>query len=485
MMQRIFARNILFLIFVNLVIKPIWIFGIDRNVQLHIGNEGYGLYFALFNFSIMFQILMDLGMLYYSTNKISRNPQNIKNYLPNIITAKFLLTILYLIIVIAIGYIVGYRGAALWLLLLLGVLQAVNSMMLYLRSNVAAMQFFTKDSILSVVDRLFVIVSCGVLLLTPTMLSYLTIEMFVFLQIIGMLITCIAAYLFTTGRQIIRWNLDFKMVLGIIKQSIPYAVLVFFMGVYMRVDAIILELANGSFEVGEYAKAYRLMDIANSISGVLFASILLPLFGRMIQNKERVQPIVSLCLYILMSVAITAIIAVWYWGADIMRLLYHSEEETSLQQQKILFALSIAYCFYSLNYIYGTLLTADRNIKQLTITAIAGVVINIIGCIIVAEKYGALGIAIVSAITIASVALINIFVSHNKSSLQLSVHFRAVWKMVFFAIIVFFCGYLINQWNGNIWLQMLLFSLSSLVAIGAMGIIPIKKLSVLLQKEKQ
>ncbi len=483
-MQRIFARNIIFLILVNLIIKPLWIFGIDRNVQLHIGNEGYGLYFALFNFSMMFQILMDLGMLYYSTNKVSRQPKSIESYLPNILTAKFILTILYLVVVITIGYIVGYRGFALWLLFLLGILQAVNSVMLYLRSNVSALQYFTKDSLLSVVDRLFVILSCGILLITPALLPYLTINMFVLLQIAGMLITCFAAYFFTIGKQAPQWNINLKRVIGIIRQSLPYAILVFFMSIYIRIDAIILELLNGSYEVGEYAKAYRLMDIANSISGVLFAAILLPMFGKMLQNKENVQPIVSLCLRLLISVAITAAVVVWYWGADIMQLLYHSEIEAE-REQKILFALMIAYGFYSLNYIYGSLLTANRNIKQLTITAIIGVVVSVTGCIFVASKYGALGIAYICAATIAVVALLNVIVAHSKHQLRLSIDIKEIGKMLLYAIIIYICAYRVGKWISNIWLQLIVFGLFSISAISILGIIPIKKLRLLLPNNRK
>ncbi|MFT5621837.1 MAG: hypothetical protein ACI9QR_002178, partial [Flavobacteriaceae bacterium] len=52
MAQRLF-RNIFLLIFVNLLVKPLWIFGIDLHVQNTVGAENYGFYFVIFNFSFL------------------------------------------------------------------------------------------------------------------------------------------------------------------------------------------------------------------------------------------------------------------------------------------------------------------------------------------------------------------------------------------------------------------------------------------------
>ena len=53
-MQRKFLTNLLFLIFVNVLIKPFYIFGIDRTVQVTVGTADYGLYAVLYNFSILY-----------------------------------------------------------------------------------------------------------------------------------------------------------------------------------------------------------------------------------------------------------------------------------------------------------------------------------------------------------------------------------------------------------------------------------------------
>ena len=50
-MNREFLINALFLVLVNLLIKPFYVFGIERVIQDRVGAETYGLYATLFSFS--------------------------------------------------------------------------------------------------------------------------------------------------------------------------------------------------------------------------------------------------------------------------------------------------------------------------------------------------------------------------------------------------------------------------------------------------
>ncbi len=58
-MQRIFFSNLVLMMFLNLLIKPIALFGIDATVQNRVGAAEYGLYFSLLNFSVILNMLLD------------------------------------------------------------------------------------------------------------------------------------------------------------------------------------------------------------------------------------------------------------------------------------------------------------------------------------------------------------------------------------------------------------------------------------------
>ena len=79
-MQRIFFSNLMLMILLNLLIKPIALFGIDATVQNRVGPENYGLYFSLLNLSVLFNILLDFGINNYTTKHLAQDPEEIKKY---------------------------------------------------------------------------------------------------------------------------------------------------------------------------------------------------------------------------------------------------------------------------------------------------------------------------------------------------------------------------------------------------------------------
>src|SRR5215207_9430433 len=97
-MQKKFITNLAFLLFLNLLIKPFWLVGIDRVVQNTTGAEVYGQYYALFNFSFLFNILLDLGITNFNNRNISQNRQLLQKHLSGIISVRLALAGMYFFI---------------------------------------------------------------------------------------------------------------------------------------------------------------------------------------------------------------------------------------------------------------------------------------------------------------------------------------------------------------------------------------------------
>ena len=163
-MQKKFLKNLGLLLFLNLLVKPFWILGVDRQVQNVVGTEEYGLYFTIFNFSYLFYIFLDLGITNFNNRNIAQNNQLLSKHLAGIGTMKLLLGIFYAIIIFSAGVAWGYRGRELYLLAWVGANQFLLSLILYVRSNLSGLLLFKTDSFLSVLDRLIMILICGFLL---------------------------------------------------------------------------------------------------------------------------------------------------------------------------------------------------------------------------------------------------------------------------------------------------------------------------------
>ena len=163
-LKRKFITNLILLLSLNLLIKPFWIFGIDRTVQNLVGDESYGLYFALFNFSMLLNILLDVGITNYNNRNIAQHNFLLPKHLSNIVGLKFMLAIVYAVFSLRVALIIGYNKIQFHLLFFLIFNQFLISFTLYLRSNISGLHLFRTDSFISVLDRSMMIVICSVLL---------------------------------------------------------------------------------------------------------------------------------------------------------------------------------------------------------------------------------------------------------------------------------------------------------------------------------
>lgn len=68
-----FLSDFFFIQIINLLIKPVWILVIDRKVQNLLPNEEYGTYFSLTGYSLLFMILLDLGLTNYNNREVAIN----------------------------------------------------------------------------------------------------------------------------------------------------------------------------------------------------------------------------------------------------------------------------------------------------------------------------------------------------------------------------------------------------------------------------
>jgi len=443
-LKRKFITNLLLLLFLNVLIKPFWIFGIDLTVQNMVGDESYGLYFSLLNFSMILNILLDLGITSYNNKNIAENRHLLRKHISNIVGLKFILAGVYAIVTIIIALIIGYRNIQLHLLFFLILNQFLISFTLYLRSNISGLHLFRTDSFLSVLDRTLMIIICSVLLFTHVTSQPFKIEWFVYAQTAAYLLTSLITFgvvLARTGK--LKFYFDRRFFMAFLKKSYPYALLVLLMSFYNRIDSVMLErlLSNGKEQAGIYAHAFRLLD-AVSMFGVLFAGLLLPIFARMIKQKEDIGPMVQFSFLLLFVPAIILSLSSGFYDHEIMVLLNYSNSELSASIFRL---LMISFLGIATTYIFGTLLTANGSIRQLNLMALIGMGINVGLNILLIPEIQALGSAWASLVTQLFTAFAQTILAVY--FLKLKINYRLIAKLIAFVGFVFLAGYLSKQIN--------------------------------------
>lgn len=400
MKQKDFVFNLCLLIFLNLLVKPFWLLGIDVGVQNSVGAESYGLYFSLTNFTLLFYMVLDMGTANYNNRNIARNSQLLDKHLSNYITLRLLLGVVYFVLIYVVALLIGYRGEQLRLLFWIGLNQFLSLFLLYVRSNISALQMFKTDSVISVTDKLLMILFCGLLLWGNVTDQSMKIEWFVWSQTVAYLVTIAISLSIVLKKANLRklsWNPAFFLV--IIKKSFPYALVTLLMACYYRMDSVMLERmlpsGTGAMQSGIYASAFRLLDTLAMI-GYLFAVILLPLFSKMLKQKEDVVPIVRTSFSLLFLFSVSAVVILYVYRDPLIHLFYSAIAESSIPVFRLIIFGLIPI---SMNYLFGTLLTANGSMKQLNIIASIGIVINVTVNLLLIPRMQACGSAVASLCT--------------------------------------------------------------------------------------
>ena len=456
-MQRKFLTNLGLLLFLNLLVKPFWVLGIDRSVQNAVGAEEFGFYFSILNFSFLLNILLDLGITNFNNRNIAQNHQLLNKHFSSILILKILLAFFYAVVTFSIGLIIGYNSVQFKILFWVAINQFILSFILYLRSNISGLLLFKTDSLMSVLDRLLMILFCSILLWGNITEMKFQIEWFVYAQTAAYSLTALIALIVVINKAAFRklnWNLPFLIM--ILKKSFPFALLVLLMAQYNRIDTVLIERLLpgklGDQQSGVYAQAFRLLDAANMIA-YLFAVLLLPLFSKMIKLKQSVENLVKLSFSLLFTVSVIAAIGSYFYNYEIMNWLYpiYGDESTAeysnrIEQSAFIYGLLMfGFVAISTVYVFGTLLTANGSLKTLNIVAATGVVISVFLNILLIPKFHAIGSAYASltAQFVTSIAQV--------IAVQVIFKFRINYKFLI-TLVIFVVGVvLISYASKHIW----------------------------------
>ena len=484
-MYQKFLKNLFILLALNLLIKPFWLLGIDRGVQNTVGASEYGFYFALLNFSFLFNILLDFGITNYNNRTIAQNNNLIGKLFPGIFVLKLLLFVVYLIFTLVGAFVIDYTSQQISLLLLLAVNQLFMSMVLYLRSNLSGMQLFRTDGFISVLDRLLMIILVGVLLWGQVVEEF-KISYFVYAQTVSHVITfliTLAIVKTKSGVKLRKIQFNVPLMLVVLRQSFPFAVLILIMTITSRADGVMIEriLPDGARYSGIYASAFRLLDASVQFA-FLFAVLLLPMFSRMLSLKQQVGALTKIAFTLLIAPTITLVIGSGIYSHEIMALLYPTypgETASQFSARLMLSGPTFALLMIGLigsasSYVFGTLLTANGNLRQLNIIALAGLIVNLSLNFLLIPVMKTEGAAIASLATQWLVAGIQLVVVYRIFRFRIEPGY--LYKLIIFVAGVGVIGFLSTMLPWQWYINIVLMALTSLSFGAAIRLFQIRKM---------
>lgn len=420
------------MIVLNLLIKPLWIFLIDRQVQNIVGYEEYGKYFAILNLSYILFFLSDAGLSNLMNQRMANN--SVVNVL-QLIRIKIFLLISYIVVCCFAAWLTHISS---WSILFYVVsIQALTSLFVFFRNIITANQFFTVDAWFSIADKFLMTVVVGSILYT-SLFGTISLLWFLKIQTVSTGVAVLFSLLFILKK---RWIVTAikEDVENIIKQILPFAVIILLMSVHYRLDGFLLEriYLHGALETGIYASAYRLLDAGNVI-GYLAASFLVPFIAKHLTDKTIVEETILTTRHVLIFFSIGVACFTLVFAPWIERILYHSDNS---YHSKVIALCVAALPAYYLVHIYGSMLTAASQFNQFITILILSVVINIVLNILLIPTYGAIGCC-AAALASQYFCGTSCYVAATKA-FSISYHFKSVFTYVLSAallLLIFYIG---------------------------------------------
>jgi O-antigen/teichoic acid export membrane protein len=478
-MQGKFLSILLLSLVLNLLIKPISLFGIDAAVQNRVGATEYGLYFSLLNLSVLFNILIDLGINNYTIRTMAQDPFVATKHVGRIMVLRGLLFLIYSLFTLGVAVFIGYQGHELQLMGVLIFNQLLIMFTAYARSYFSGLHYFKTDALLSVLDRFLLIFICGFVLYSSFFTTHFQIEWYIWIQTICYAITLIVALILLS--RIINLNhfkFDRKFSAAVIKQSLPYAALILLMLLYTRSDSVILERLheNGRFEAGVYAQGFRLLD-ALYMFGMVFAGLLFPMFSRLLnQSKKDIIPLLQTSGNLLIGGCVVLIITLYFNAELVLSWIYEQNVIYSAQSFRW---LMLGFLGISINFIFGTLLSANGSFKALNYLACVAVIFNIGMNLFMAPLYGSVGIGITFFITQVGVAIAQLLIAQKKIGFLFVPKFIGLHLILTLTLIII--GVVVQKTAGLFFIQLLVGGLLLLL----LRIINLKELKMMFLPSKE
>lgn len=460
----------------NAVIKPLWIFGIDRQVQNEVGATEYGIYFSLFNLSVMFSFLCDWGLTAYFNRQVASRQEGFKQLTGEFLQAKIQFIAIFGIIVLIVAGISGVDSRHYDVVCGVIAIQAFSSLFLFFRGVITADQRFRTDAWLSVLDKLLMIIGCSYFLFVPSS-GGITIQKFIWLQVIctGLSIIVTIPILLRAKFLFHFYETAFPLIPSAIwkrmKDAFPYALIVLLMSVHYRFDGFLLEriYPQGAHEAGTYATGYRLLDAGNMIA-TLFTIFLLPFIARRwSEQKEITSVILNLRHFLIvpaMGIALVAILmAPW-----LQHILYPAANGNTIE---VLQWCLPALIGYTLVNIYGTVMTAAGHIRSFCIITAIAVAVNITLNLILIPHYGAVGCCIASLISQTGCGIATIW--FVKKQLRVNIDIRSLLIYIIIAGLIGTVLYFGNDLGVLPWLSIAIAAILAIALLFITGLLKINK----------
>ena len=361
---------------------------VESLVQDRLGHATFGVVTALTSLTMILAVLSDLGLTHFSVQRLAAEPGFMADAFPVVLPLRGGLNAVALGLMLAVGGLLGYRGSQLLVLAAVGTGLLLAQYAQFLRGTLQASQRFNTDAVLSVLEKALLLGL--VLLFLP---GGLTLERYLGARLAAAACTVVVLYglmrkLF--GR--VRYRFSWPRARGLLRQSLPFALITVLYGINERVDMVMLERMASPQEAGYYAAAYRWVDAV-----MMYAWTVLPLFfvrfAAMQQQRAEQQELFWFGQRVVAVPLLLLVAFGWFNAERLFWQLTHSSPAEIARMAwcvRILFGNVLVHALFAL---YASLLNSTGHVRAVSRLVVVSIVLNVTLNVLLLPRFGAVAAA--------------------------------------------------------------------------------------------
>lgn len=401
----------------------------------YLSRSEYGEYTTIYDYTALFAIIADFGLFTIALREMAHDEKSTEKIIGNVLSIRTTLAVFALGLGVLAAYLIpAYSGSnipfgviivsiATIITLAAGTISSV--LQLHLKMHWASIalsvgKFITVGYIMAVI--LYIFPNNPELGFPHLLLSW----------ILGGIVTIFITYFATRKFVKIAPQFDFKFWKEVLIKALPYGAALVLGTIYFRMGTIVLSLYKMKDAVGFWGVPMRFLEILQIIPHYFMNSVLPILTLTIKGNFERSPRIIkySLCAMAAMSLPIFVggYIVAYPLTAAVSSpqfLTHYNGADLILGSDVVLKILLAALIFTSLHVVLTySLVAMGKQIELLWINAVA-VIINVVLNLILAPRFGAVGAAVVAAITEMTMFIL--------LAIRLRHYIKGIWDVSFLA----------------------------------------------------
>jgi len=408
----------------------------------YLSVAGYGEYTAIYSFLTFFGIAADLGLFTIAVREMSENEDEIPKIIGNILSIRTILVVLIMGVAIVSAFLIpAYEETRISIGVAVASLTVILTIMNGTTTSVLQAKLkMHQASIATVVGKV----------ITVVFMLYIVVwgfpsdkEMGFYMLLVagnvGALIMELTTRYYVRKITPLNYRFDFGFWKQVLARSIPYGLALILNTVYLNIGPIMLSMMGTKEQVGIYGVATKMLE-QFSILPLYFMNSVLPVLTKSIKDKsERYKDIIKYSFDFLCAMSIPLVVGGVILAypivfavstPDFLSRLSEGYFGSDIAFQILIFAL----LFQFINVLFAfIMISVNKQYRLLYINA-SCVLLNITGNVILIPYLGFRSCAIMSVISEFFILILNY--TYAKKSLQFSLSFKNLFKIIFSALVM-------------------------------------------------